>query len=136
MTDDAHVGEKIPENVSRTILRIKYWYNNKQYKFITNDIEVVWPYAVRESMSFNIPLTSAVLLDFNNKPVRDITSKVKKYGGPKSDFHGEDVSIHDFLRYDEDVLKEQLPKIKLSNALGMTKVVSTHEDTIKSLQIP
>jgi len=136
VSDDAHMGEKVPENVSRVILRIKYWYNNKQYKFITNNIEVNWPYAVRDSMSFNIPLTNVALLDFNNKPIRDITSKVKKYGGPKSDFHGEDVSIHDFLRYEEDVLKDQLPKIKLTNALGMTKVVSTHEDTIKSLQIP
>ena len=79
---------------------------------------------------------SVTLLDHNNKPVRDITSKVKKYAGPKSDFHGEDVPIRDMLRYDHIDLKEKYPKIKLVNVIGMSKIVSSCDDEIKSLRIP
>ena len=75
-------------------------------------------------------------LDYNNKPVRDITSKVRKYAGPKSDFHGEDVPIRDMLRYDHVDLKERYPKIKLTNAIGMSKIVSSYDDDITSLRIP
>jgi len=77
-----------------------------------------------------------MLLDYNNKPVRDITSKVKNNAGPKSDFHGEDVPIRDMLRYDRSTLKDEFPKIKLTNAIGMTKTVSSYDDEIKSLRIP
>jgi hypothetical protein len=128
--------ERIPENVHHVILRIRYWYGNKQYKFITRRVDTEWPVPLNDGITFNIPLTNAVLLDYNNKPVRDITSKVRKYSGPKSDFHGEDVPIGDMLRYDLVVLKEDFPKIKLTNAIGMTKIVSSYEDSITSLRIP
>lgn len=91
---------------------------------------------MKEGITFNIPLSSALLIDYNNKPVRDVTSKIRKYGGPRSDFHGEDVPICDMLRYNHATLKDQFPKIKLTNAIGMTKVVSSYEDDIKHLQIP
>jgi len=136
VTNTPYYEETIPENVHNIILRIRYWYGNKQYKFITTKVDVDWPVILSEGISFNIPLTSAMLLDYNNKPVRDITSKVKKYAGPKSDFHGEDVPIRDMLRYDQSTLKDEFPKIKLTNAIGMTKTVSSYDDEIKSLRIP
>jgi hypothetical protein len=136
VTNTPYYEETIPENVHNIILRIRYWYGNKQYKFITTKVDVDWPVILSEGISFNIPLTSAMLLDYNNKPVRDITSKVKKYAGPKSDFHGEDVPIRDMLRYDRSTLKDEFPKIKLTNAIGMTKTVSSYDDEIKSLRIP
>lgn len=136
VTNTSYYEETIPENVHNIILRIRYWYGNKQYKFITTKVDVDWPVILSEGISFNIPLTSAMLLDYNNKPVRDITSKVKKYAGPKSDFHGEDVPIRDMLRYDRSTLKDEFPKIKLTNAIGMTKTVSSYDDEIKSLRIP
>lgn len=128
--------EAIPENVYNIILRIRYWYGNKQYKFITKKVDVDWPVILHNGISFSIPLVSVTLLDHNNKPVRDITSKIKKYAGPKSDFHGEDVPIRDMLRYDHTDLKEKYPKIKLVNAIGMSKIVSSYDDEIKSLRIP
>jgi hypothetical protein len=122
--------------VYNIILRIRYWYGNKQYKFITKKVDVDWPVLLHNGISFNIPLVSVTLLDCNNKPVRDITSKIKKYAGPKSDFHGEDVPIRDMLRYDHTDLKEKYPKIKLVNAIGMSKIVSSYDDEIKTLRIP
>jgi len=136
VTNTPYYEETIPENVHNIILRIRYWYGNKQYKFITTKVDVDWPVILSEGISFNIPLTSAMLLDYNNKPVRDITSKLKKYAGLKSDFHGEDVPIRDMLRYDRSTLKDEFPKIKLTNAIGMTKTVSSYDDEIKSLRIP
>lgn len=136
VTDIPYYDEKIPENVEHIILRIRYWYGNKQYKFITTNVDTDWPVPLKEGISFSIPLTSAMLLDYTNKPVRDITSKIKKYAGPKSDFHGEDVPICDMLRYNISVLKEEFPKIKLTNAIGMTKIVTSYEDDVKSLRIP
>jgi len=135
VTNTPYYEETIPENVHNIILRIDIVWN-KQYKFITTKVDVDWPVILSEGISFNIPLTSAMLLDYNNKPVRDITSKVKKYAGPKSDFHGEDVPIRDMLRYDRSTLKDEFPKIKLTNAIGMTKTVSSYDDEIKSLRIP
>ena len=136
VTDSQYYKEKIPENVYRTILRIRYWYGNKQYKFITTKVDSDWPISMKEGITFNIPLSSALLIDYNNKPVRDVTSKIRKYGGPRSDFHGEDVPICDMLRYNHATLKDQFPKIKLTNAIVMTKVVSSYEDDIKHLRIP
>jgi hypothetical protein len=134
--EDLYHTEDIPENVTKTILRIKYWYGNKQYKFITMDIKSPWPVTFNNTISFSIPMISVTLLDSNNKPVRDITNKVRRYAGPKSDFHGQDVPIKYMLYYEEETLKNEYPKIKLVNALGLTKVVSSHEDLITSLRIP
>jgi hypothetical protein len=136
VTNEPYYVEKIPANVTKTILRIKYWYGNKQYKFITNNIMTKWPVTFENAISFNIPLVSATLLDVNNEPVRNITNKVRRYSGPKNDFHGEDVPIKDMLYYEEDTLKNEYPKIKLVNAIGMSKTVSTYEDVITSLRIP
>jgi hypothetical protein len=136
VTEIPYYDEKIPENVKKTTLRIKYWYGNKQYKFITNDIKSKWPVTFENTISFNIPLVSATLLDVNNEPVRDITNKVRRYSGPKNDFHGQNVPIKDMLYYEEETLKNEYPKIKLVNAIGMSKTVSTYEDVITSLRIP
>jgi len=136
VTNVQYYNEKTPENVKKAILRIKYWYGNKQYKFITNDIESKWPVTFNNAISFSIPLISATLLDVNNEPVRDITNKVRRYSGPKNDFHGQDVPIKDMLYYEEETLKNEYPKIKLVNAIGMTKTVSSYEDVITSLRIP
>ena len=122
--------------MKKTTLRIKYWYGNKQYKFITNDIKSEWPVTFENTINFNIPLMSATLLDVNNEPVRDITNKVRRYSGHKNDFHGQNVPIKDMLYYEDDTLKNEYPKIKLVNVIGMSKTVSTYEDVITSLRIP
>jgi len=136
VTNEPYYNEDIPLNVTRCTLRIKYWYGNRQYKFITNDIKSEWPVTFNNTISFNIPLINVSLLDVNDKPVRNITNKVRRYSGPKGDFHGQNVPIRDMLYYDEETLKNEYPKIKLVNALGLSKVVSSHEDVITSLRIP
>lgn len=136
VTDENYSDEDVPGNITKAILRIKYWYGNKQYKFITSDINTTWPVNFNNVISFNIPLMSATLLDVNDKPVRDITNKVRRYAGPKGDFHGQNVPIRDMLYYEEETLKNEYPKIKLVNVLGMTKFVSSYEDDITSLRIP
>jgi hypothetical protein len=68
--------------------------------------------------------------------VRNITEKVKRYSGPRNDFHGQKVSLEHFLYYDMETLKESFPKIILANTLGMKKTISTINDFTINLQIP
>ena len=88
---------KIPENVSKTVVRIKYWYNNIMYKYLTYDINHVWPPERKNGIVFSVPIVSAVLLDTDDKPVKDILNKIKRYAGPRKDFHNEEVKISDML---------------------------------------
>lgn len=127
-------GTEVPQNVTKTIFRVHYWYNDERYKYITYDPEFTWPPQKEDGVSFTLPITSAVLVDEDDKPMRDITRKVKRYAGPRGDFHGSEVKISDLLFYDEDVLSEKYPKIQITNALGMKKVVSTLTGTTTDLR--
>lgn len=126
----------IPENVKNTILRMKYWYNGKVYKLITENMKFCLPEDIKNGFSFSIPLGEAWLVDHDDKPLRDITKKVKRYAGPKNDFHGEKVRIRDMLYYTEDTLRKDYPTIRLTNALGMSKSVSTLTGFTTDLRLP
>lgn len=126
----------IPENVKNTILRMKYWYNGRVYKLITENMKFCLPEDINNSFSFSIPLGEAWLVDHDDKPLRDITKKVKRYAGPKNDFHGEKVRIRDMLYYTEDTLRKDYPTIRLTNALGMSKSVSTLTGFTTDLRLP
>lgn len=115
----------IPQNVKYIILRISYSFNGRIYKAITNDINFKPGEDTDTTMSFNVPLTSAWLVDHDDKPVRDVTEKVKRYIGPRGDFHKQNVSLYHFLYYDIETLEERFPKIIVKNTLGMKKVIST-----------
>jgi hypothetical protein len=137
VTNREFSGTEVPQNVTKTIFRVHYWYNNERYKYITYDPEFTWPPKNNTTgVSFNLPITSATLVDEDDKPVRDVTRKVKRYAGPKGDFHGSDVKLSDLLFYDEDVLAEKYPKIQITNALGVKKVVSTLTGTTMNLRSP
>ena len=127
---------KIPENVTKTAVRVKYWYNNTIYKYLTYNMDHPWPPPRKSGIVFNIPIVSAVLLDSDDKPIKDILNKIKRYAGPRKDFHNENVKISDMLYYDIDTLKNNFPKIKLTSAIGGTKVVSTVDGYITDLQVP
>tara|TARA_B100000427_G_scaffold323609_1_gene327350 strand:+ start:1282 stop:1899 length:618 start_codon:yes stop_codon:yes gene_type:complete len=127
---------KIPENVTKTAVRVKYWYNNTIYKYLTYNMDHPWPPPRKSGIVFNIPIVSAVLLDSDDKPIKDILNKIKRYAGPRKDFHNEKVKISDMLYYDIDTLKNNFPKIKLTSAIGGTKVVSTVDGYITDLQVP
>lgn len=126
----------VPQNVMKTILRVKYYFNGKKYTAISNDTEFRPGENEESAMHFSIPLSSAWIVDHDDKPIRNITEKVKRYSGPRNDFHGQRVPLKDFLFYDEETLKEKFPKIVLTNSLGMKKTLSTLDDFTTNLQIP
>lgn len=126
----------VPQNVTYTVLRVRYYFNGKEYTGISNDINFRPGKNENEAMHFSIPLSSAWIVDHDDKPMRNITEKVKRYNGPRNDFHGQNVSLEHFLYYDRETLREQFPRIILSNTLGMKKVVSTLENFTTDLQIP
>lgn len=136
LTYKNYFNTTIPENVKKTILRTKYWYNGKLYKLITENMKFCLPEDIKNGFSFSIPLGEAWLVDHDDKPVRDITKKVKRYAGPKNDFHGEKVRIRDMLYYTEDTLRKDYPAIRLINALGMSKSVSTLTGFTTDLRLP
>ena len=142
--DEYHVvatGKKfrntmIPQNVNWTILRVKYYFNGKPYTAISNDINFRPGESEDSAMHFSIPLSSAWIVDHDDKPMRNITERVKRYSGPRNDFHGQKVSLENFIYYDTDILKDRDPKIILTNTLGMKKTLSTLNDYTTDLQIP
>jgi len=78
VTDRDFTKTVIPQNVVHPILRIKYYYNNKRYKLVTDDIDYTWPPREEEGAMFILPITSAILMDHDDKPVRDITEKIRR----------------------------------------------------------
>jgi len=126
----------VPQNVKNLVLRVKYWYGGKIYKAISQDINFTPGENEEEGMSFSIPLSSAWIVDHDDKPQVDITEKVKRYAGPRNDFHKEVVPLKDFLYYTTKTLNNRYPKIILSNSLGMKKTILTTEDSTADLRIP
>ena len=126
----------IPENVVYTVLRVKYYFNGKVYRSISTNINFKPGEVENQGVQFNIPLSSVWIVDSGDKPVRNITEKVKRYAGPRCDFHGERVPLEYFLFYEKSYLKDTFPRIVLTNSLGMKKSVSTTEDFTTDLRIP
>ena len=126
----------IPENVKSIVLRVKYFFNGHVYSVITEDINFVPGETEDAGMHFHIPLSSAWIVDNGDKPMINITEKVRRYAGPRGDFHGQKVRLRDFLYYDDKHLKKKFPKIVLLNGLGMKKAVSTLDGYTTDLRIP
>ena len=124
-----------PPCVTNPVVRRKFWYNNKVYKFLTYDLEYTWPPKKSMGVHFHIPLSSAQLMDCNDKPVKDMLSKIGRYAGPYNDFYKSDMRIRDMLWYNDETMKN-LPIIKLKNAFGITKCVSTETGKLTDLRIP
>ncbi len=129
-------GAEIPQNVTKTIFRVHYWYNDERYKYISYNPDFPWPPKNNNSVTFTLPIVSAALVDEDDKPVRDVSRKIRRYAGPLGDFLGSDVALRDLLMYDEDVLKREYPKLQITNALGMKKTVSTLHATTATLRSP
>jgi len=72
-------------------------------------------------------------MDHDDKPIKDLMNKIERYTGPRKDFHGEKVKIADVLYYTEDDIP---PRIKITNILGMTKIVDTKNGFFSDLRIP
>lgn len=115
----------VPNCVSKITYRVKYWHNGRVYKFVATDLHQSWPPTQSTSMLFSLPFVSACLCDQDDKPVRNVTEKIRRVAGPNTDFHGQRVALRDVLYYDEETLREVYPRLKITNALGKHKVVST-----------
>ena len=126
----------VPQNVKNLILRVKYWYGGKVYKAVSRDINFRPGENESNSMNFTIPLSSVWIVDHDDKPQVDITEKVKRYAGPRNDFHGQSVPLKEFLYYSQKTLDKKFPKVVLTNAIGMKKTVLTTEDSTTDLRIP
>lgn len=120
-----------PDVVTKVLIRIKYWYNNRIYKYLTYDLDHAWPPVVERGVHFNMPLSSAQLLDVDGRPVKDLLDKIRRYRGP-SGTDGQKVAIADMLYYEQGLY----PKIVLKNILGLSKTVSTSDGYITDLQVP
>lgn len=136
VTNKPYKNTIVPQNVKNLILRVKYYYDGKVYKAITQDINFVPGKREQDNMIFSIPLSHVWIVDHDDKPQVDITEKVKRYAGPRNDFHGQDVPLEDFLYYTRKTLETRFPKIMLTNSLGMKKIVLTTEDSTNDLRIP
>jgi hypothetical protein len=136
VTDKDIIHTCIPQNVKYIILRVKYYFNGKMYTAVSNDINFMPGVNEDTGMHFSIPLSSAWLVDHDDKPIRDITEKVKRYTGPRCDFHTQKVPIDQFLYYERSYLKEYLPKIIIKNSFGMSKTISTLDNFTTDLRIP
>ena len=123
----------IPDNISKAVTTIKYWYNNKIYKMITYEMNPKFPPDQNNELFFHLPIKSIQLLDKYGNPVKDIYDKVMKYAGPFKDFHGYKVKLMDVLYNDEDTLKEEYPKVKVLNLINQEKILSTIECYINEL---
>lgn len=128
---------EIPQNVTRTLTRLSYWYGGERYKYCTYDTDFEWPPTQPpKEMQFVMPIVRATLVDEDDKPKRDVTQKVKRYGGPRGDFHNEKVRLCDLLYYDEETLAKEYPKLQITNAFGMKKTVSTVDGYTTDLRLP
>ena len=136
VTGNKFRGTIVPQNVKNLTLRVKYWYDGRIYKAISNHINFIPGKGEDSTMNFSIPLSSAWIMDHGDKPQVNITEKVKRYAGPRNDFHGQEVSLKDFLYYDTQTLQKKYPKVLLSNSLGMNKILLTTEDSTTDLRIP
>jgi hypothetical protein len=74
--------------------------------------------------------------DSDDKPVKDILNKIRRYSGPRKDFHNEKIKISDMLYYDIETLENDFPKIKLKNVFGISKTVSTVDGYVTDLRVP
>lgn len=117
----------VPQNVRKLHLRVSYHYGGRKYKMISENIDTPWPPSsvANSEFSFTPPILSAFIHDADQKVKRDVTEKIKRYAGPKQDFHGQRVALRDLLYYDDDALRELYPFITIKNIMGKSITKST-----------
>ena len=114
-----------PSNVTDMLYIISYKWANKKYKYASRAPAVVWPPIENSGeMKFRLPVHSAWACSKDGRETMNITSRIKKFSGPHSDFHGQDVEFEDIMKYD-------FPKIKINTLLSDT----TYDETDSVLLI-
>jgi len=69
-------------------------------------------------MKFRLPITEAWACTEDGRETMNITKRLKKFSGPKGDFHNQDVTFADIMKYD-------LPLVKVKTILGENTFDST-----------
>ena len=69
----------IPGGVTECQIRIKYYYNNKLYMYVSDDVDYEWPPKKPSLMKFSMPIKNAVLLNDEGVPVKNITGDAKSF---------------------------------------------------------
>ena len=115
---DVHLVDflPLPSCVVNPILKIVYVFNNREYVYVTRDMTYSWP-PKKSTMRFAVPYKQAVLLDDDDTPVKNITSEFSQYAGPRSDFHGTPVPIH-------DMVGKPATKLRLTNIMNQQSTVN------------
>jgi hypothetical protein len=77
-----------------------------------------------------MPIISAKLVNDNCETVRDVTDKVKRYAGPKSNFYGKGILIQDMFTFDKDTMKKEYPYLVISDVMGNVKAYNTAHSVV------
>ena len=122
-----------PDNVDYYTVTVKYTYSGKIYKYISNNACPKWPIPNDTSgpPTISMPIKSAYVLDDDDKPVIDITRKIKRYAGPKSNFYNQEIRVRDIMDYDP----EMFPKIKITNILEQHAVIDMEDGVLNIRQM-
>ena len=127
------VLNNVPNCIIKTILTIKYYYNNKIYKVKTYNPK--FKFNNNNMFSFSLPIKTAVLIDHDDKPMRDVTNKIKKAAGPKNNFHGEKILLKDIFYYCDEQIIEDYPKIRITNVCNQSKILSLIDNYTTDLHL-
>jgi len=101
-----------PSNVTDVLYVISYTWSNSKYKYASRAHDFAWPPTSKNGeMKFRFPIQSAWACTEDGRETMNITSRIKKFSGPHGDFHGQDVSFEDIMKYD-------FPKVKIGNLLS------------------
>jgi len=115
----------VPSNVRRCLIHVKYYYRNKVYKYISTDIDYVWPPPVPKEMTFTLPIVRAVLMDDNVQQRLDVTKKIQRFAGPKNNFYGKTILIQDMFTFSKDTFEKEYPYIVITDILNNVKAYKT-----------
>ena len=103
-----------PYFVKDVTLRIGYYYNNKLYKYISqNGYPKVWP--PKPTIGFKVPIKEAKLV--GDTKMRDVTNKIKKYAGPDYNFHNESINVYELFF----ILLDDYKYLEITNLLGQKR---------------
>lgn len=106
--------KKIPTNVENFTLYVKYFYNGKNFNYISrNQKNYTWP--PKTSIGgFSLPIKSAVIYDEDGNEIKDVSKKVRKCAGPKNNFHNQQIKASDLFTY-------VFRTLKITDIVGVTK---------------
>jgi hypothetical protein len=118
--------DPIPENVKNCVVTTKYYYNNRIYKYVSRGLQYSWPPRDSSDGIF-FPIVCAKLMNDACETTRDVTDKIKRYAGPKSNFYGEEILIRDIFSYDDETMKKEYPYLVISDVFGNTRAFKTDQ---------